>query len=267
MTKPPSHYWINAQLERAEPLDVAAGRVAAYSHGYEAGANQDAALVLSPEPESLLLAVADGAGGMPLGGPAAKLAVEHLSDAVARGLSEGESLRESVLRGFDDANGAIQALGSGAAATLAVVVVEGRRMRTYHAGDAAVLVTGQRGRLKLVTIAHSPVGYAVEAGVISEEDAILHEDRHVVSNLLGSPEMRIEIGGELLLSERDTVAVGSDGLFDNLRLEEIIDRVRIGALPKAGTALAQAVHARMQAADGGEPSKPDDVTFLLYRPR
>jgi len=106
----------------------------------------------------------------------------------------------------------------------------------------------------------------VEAGVISEEDAILHEDRHVVSNLLGSPEMRIEIGGELTLSDRDTVAVASDGLFDNLRLEEIADMVRVGQLSKSGTALAEAAHARMQAQDGGEPSKPDDVTFLLYRP-
>jgi serine/threonine protein phosphatase PrpC len=128
-----------------------------------------------------------------------------------------------------------------------------------------ILVVGQRGRVKLQTTSHSPVGFAVEAGVLDEREAMHHEDRHLVSNVVGSPEMKIEIGPRLRLAMHDTVLLASDGLFDNLHIEEIVDRVRKGPLEVAARRLAQDSWERMTCPRSGQPCKPDDLTFILFR--
>jgi serine/threonine protein phosphatase PrpC len=70
----------------------------------------------------------------------------------------------------------------------------------------------------------------------------------------------------LTLAAHDTVVLGSDGLFDNLRLAEIVDHVRVGPLGAAATRLREAASDRMAREQAGEPSKPDDLTFVLDRP-
>jgi serine/threonine protein phosphatase PrpC len=119
--------------------------------------------------------------------------------------------------------------------------------------------------VKWQTIPHSPVGFAVEAGVLDEEEAMHHEERHVVSNVVGSAEMRIEIGPEIRLAPRDTVVLASDGLLDNLTMDEIIARVRKGRLDKAVRRLAVDTRRRMTCPEEGQPSKPDDTTIIAYR--
>ncbi len=134
-------------------------------------------------------------------------------------------------------------------------------------GDSEIVVVGQRGRLKLQTVSHSPVGYAVEAGMLDGEEALHHDERHLVSNLVGSAEMRIEVGSPLALAPRDTVLLGTDGLFDNLVFYEIVEAIRVGPLERAAQELAEAALKRMQEPVEGQPSKPDDLTFILYRRR
>ena len=114
-------------------------------------------------------------------------------------------------------------------------------------------------------MAHSPVGYAVESGLIDEEDAIGHAQRHLVSNMVGDPDMRIEIGSPLDLAAYDTVVLATDGLFDNMRRDEIVEAVRTGSLEEAGHRLASSCLRRMTEPSPGLPSKPDDLTFILYR--
>ena len=170
-----------------------------------------------------------------------------------------------MLDGVERANAEVTGLAVGAATTLAVVELGRAAIRPYHVGDSTILVVGQRGKLKLQTVPHSPVGYAVEAGLLDEKEAIHHEDRHLVSNIVGSPEMTIEVGRTLKLRPRDTVVLGSDGLFDNLHVEEITEIVRKGPLGAAAAALADVCRRRMDEPEPGRPSKPDDLTFLVYR--
>ena len=111
------------------------------------------------------------------------------------------------------------------------------------------------------------MGYAVEAGLLDELEAMYHEQRHVVSNVIGRPDMRIEIGSPLELAARDTLLVATDGLFDNLHLPEIVERLRKGALPAAVDELAGHSRQRMQEPTDGQPSKPDDLTLVAFRLR
>ncbi len=252
----------------ARPVAVAGGKALVYSArcpGRE-GANQDAAAVLPVNGSRGLLVVADGMGGRPGGAAAAAIAV----NAVERGLRRlGEpdvSLRSLVLDAIESANAEVMKLGGGAATTVAVAEIEGRGMRSYHVGDSAILLAGQRGRVKLQTVAHSPVGYAVESGLLAERDALEHAERHLVSNMVGDSEMRIEVGSPLPLAARDTLLLATDGLFDNMSRAEIVEAIRVGPLDQACRCLAELALRRMESPLEGEPSKPDDLTFVLFRP-
>jgi len=226
-------------------------------------ANEDAAVALAPTAQCAVLAVADGAGGHRAGEAASNSALGALRDRLVREASGEDTLRAAILDGFEHADRAVRELAVGAATTMAVAELGPGSIRPYHVGDSEIWVVGQRGKLKLQTLAHSPVGYAVEAGLLSEDEALSHEDRHLVSNLVGSEDMRIEVGSRLALAARDTVLIGSDGLFDNLTQDEIVEAIRMGPLEQAARHLAENCQAHMR---GEAPlSKPDDLTFILFR--
>jgi serine/threonine protein phosphatase PrpC len=263
-----SRLFLEQEMPRAELIPFAAGEVAVFSTrspGKETP-NEDAAGLIPFGERSGILAVSDGAGGSRGGGDAARLTLEALAAALQRAAAAGEGLRTAVLNGIEQANAAVTELGTGAAATVSVVGIDDGAARPFHVGDSVILVTGQRGRLKHVNISHGPVGYAVEAGLLDESEALHHEERHVVSNLVGSTEMRIEIGPRVRLARRDTILLASDGLSDNLYVEEIVERVRMGRLEPAARGVADLCRRRMTAGGGSRPCKPDDLTFILYRP-
>lgn len=229
--------------------------------------NEDAAAVLATGGDGAVLAVADGLGGAPAGQQASSLAISCLVRSVQSAVEEGREVRWGILNGFESANAEVLALGLGAATTLTVVEVQSRSLRDYHVGDSFVLVMGQRGRLKLQSILHSPVGYGVESGLLDEADAMYHEDRHVISNVIGNADLRIDVGVPITLSPRDTVLLATDGLSDNLHTKEIIQVARKGRLEKLTGELARRALQRMETHGDDLPSKPDDLTFLVFRPR
>lgn len=228
--------------------------------------NEDGAALIPFDARRGVLAVADGVGGSPAGAQAAELALRALRDALAEAVREGDELRTAVLNGFERANRQLLEEGVGARTTLVVAALEEGRVRPIHCGDSELLVTGQRGRVKLQTMSHSPTGYAVEAGLLDAEEALHHEERHIISNAVGTEDMRIEIGPPHRMARRDTVVLGSDGLFDNLSAEEIVACVRAGPLERALETLVAECGRRMATPRAGEPSKPDDLTVVLFRP-
>ncbi len=254
----------------ARVLSAAGFSIAVYSRRCpdKTSANEDAAAVISLGAGAVLLVVADGVGGGRAGDQAARIVIEELiargSDAESE-VESDEAIRGLVLSALDRANEAILQLGVGAAATVTCVSIRDGIIRSYQAGDTVGLLVGQRGKLKHQTTSHSPVGYLVESGALHEDDAIDHHDRHLVSNTVGSLDMSIEMSRGFAMSRRDTVLLASDGLTDNLRLEEIVDRVRAGSLPDGARQLSSVALGRMSNPSAGEPSKPDDLTFVLCR--
>jgi serine/threonine protein phosphatase PrpC len=105
----------------------------------------------------------------------------------------------------------------------------------------------------------------VESGLIDENDAVHHHERNLVSNFVGTTEMYIDIGPRIELAPRDTILIASDGLSDNLYVEEIVETVRVGPLAKAAAHLQSETHKRMVNRGGELPSHPDDLTFCLFR--
>jgi PPM family protein phosphatase len=229
--------------------------------------SEDRAVAKLLDSGGVVLAVADGVGGQAAGATAASITVSTIGEAVRDAERQEGDMRFALIEALEAANRAVLELANGAATTLAAAIIDKSTVRTFHVGDAMILVVGNRGKIRLQTVAHSPVGYAVEAGVLDPGEAMHHEDRHLVSNVIGSLEMRLEMQAPLELHQRDTVVLASDGLYDNLTIEEIVEIVRKGPLPRAAERLAAACRKRMVEPAEGEPSKPDDLTFVLCRAR
>ena len=227
--------------------------------------NEDSVAVIPYGPEAVVLVVADGAGGLPAGRLASHTAVTTLTRHLESAGEKTIILRTAILDGIEAANDAVLGLGNGAATTFTVITVEGLLARAYQIGDSEGLIVGQRGLLRLQTPVQSPTGFAVEAGFLNEKEALQHRDRHLVSNFLGTADMRIDIGNAVKLQPRDTIVVASDGLMDNVLVGEIIERVRKGPLPKAADAVIALARRRMNGTAADQPSKPDDLSLLLFR--
>jgi serine/threonine protein phosphatase PrpC len=228
--------------------------------------NEDVAGVFFISAHQAVVMVADGVGGSNRGDRAAETIVRtmegRLADAAQRD-PPPQSLRTDVLDAIESANAEILSWGIGAAATVAAVKIQNGHIRSFHAGDSRVLLVSNRGRIKYSTICHSPTAMAIESGLLAEAEAMRHEHRHVITNCVGSHEMRIEIGPSVRLGRRDVLLVSSDGLFDNLSTDEVVRVICRGDLVASCHALRELVAARMT----GErrPGKPDDLTFICYR--
>ncbi len=254
------------QLPLVEPC--LEGQVAVFSTrcpGKET-ANEDSAAVIEVTPELAVLAVADGLGGGPEGEKASRLALQTLRREIQATITEGIQLRTAILNGFEAANQAVLKSAKGAATTLAVAEIREGIFRPYHVGDSVILLMSNRGRIKHESISHSPVGYGIESGFLDKDEALHHEQRHLVSNVIGSEEMRIEVGPAVALASRDTVLGASDWLVDNLTVAEIAERARKGDLSQGVERLAKDARRRMEAPVEDLPSKPDDLTMVLFRP-
>ena len=226
--------------------------------------NEDSVAVISSGHDAAVLVVADGAGGLPAGRRASQTAVASLYESLRIARSENMLLRTAILDGIEQANAAVLELANGSATTMTVVTIEGRVARTYQVGDSEALISGQRGLIRSQTTPHSPTGFAVQAGFLDERAALLHAERHIVSNFVGSNDMHIDVGATVELKPRDTILVASDGLTDNIHSEEIMNLMRAGPIEQALEAIVDLARERMVVEMEDQPSKPDDLSIILF---
>ncbi|MEM7610464.1 MAG: protein phosphatase 2C domain-containing protein [Pseudomonadota bacterium] len=248
-------------------LDIAGGRAELFCamSPDKLSDNQDSAMVVQLDDDTAVLAVADGAGGIQGGRRASRLALVTLRDALLGAPRPVNNLRSVILNAIEMANDAVIAATRGAATTLTVVSVEGREARVFHVGDSVALITGQRTAVKLQTVAHSPVGFAIAAGFLTEEEAMYHPERHIVSNFVGTHDMIIEVGSTINMATHDSVLLASDGLADNLYMSEILAMMRRGPIDASLDELVALSQKRMQRQVLNEPGKADDLAVILFR--
>lgn len=259
--------YLGADSDGIESFHIAGGTACAFTQrapGKQSD-NEDSLGLIPCHDTAGVLVVADGLGGLPSGDQASSTAVRQLSRSISDSCSGETLLREAILDAIEQANQIIINSGAGSGTTFAAVAIEDHAVRPYHIGDSEILITGQRGKIKYQTISHSPVGYAVEAGLLEADDAIYHEERHLVSNIIGTTDMRVEMGPRISLAPRDTLVIASDGLFDNMQVDEIVSIVRSGSLSRAAQNLIEICQSRMAQSSDVRPHKPDDLGFILFR--
>ncbi len=223
--------------------------------------NEDAVGIFKTK-EGIVLAVADGAGGHPKGEEAASLVMSNIEKSLKTdGVTEAGH-RYRIIDAIEKTNKELIATGVGARTTITICEIYDNKARGYQVGDSTLVICGQRGKLKYRSLAHSPVGYGVEAGLIDEKEALAHPDLHYISNLVGESDMKIEMGPEVELNPNDTIFLASDGIFDNFPPDEIIDLVRKGTIDGISTSLMDMINERIYQEAG---SKKDDISFILFK--
>lgn len=183
--------------------------------------NQDSVL---NESTSRLYGVADGMGGHNGGDIASQMAVLMLP----RILESMEANEENLLSGFEQVNRLIyeeqlkdQVL-SGMGTTLTVLWETEEEIILGHIGDSRAYRM-RNGRIEQLSMDHSVVGEMVREGVLTEEQAMQHPYRNVITQAVGTSET---LNPDIKIIDKqkgDKYILCSDGLYEYVNKEEMRD--------------------------------------------
>lgn len=200
--------------------------------------------------------VCDGAGGHPNAADASYLVGETIFQYVRTHKPEEFQIIEMI----EKANDRVIEAFPEAFTTLSLCFLHKNEIRSYSVGDSEIQYINHKAEVLYNNIPHSPVGHAVEAGLLSQEESLDHNERYVVNNLMGDETLRIEACSKFKLSKNDTVIVGSDGIFDNLSHEELSSILSKKNFNSKFKELSEYCLKRDESW-----RKDDDVSFLLLQ--
>jgi protein phosphatase len=220
--------------------------------GRQRSGNEDNFLVQAP-----LFVLADGMGGAQAGEVASEIAIE----AFRSGLPDGEvqdglvaKIEEANAKVHEEANAKPEYHGMGTTCTVAYVAEE--EVVLAHVGDSRAYLL-RDGELTRLTRDHSLVGELVDRGKVTEEEALTHPQRSVITRAVG-PEATVKVDAERIAARSgDVFLLCSDGLTDMVRDRDVLRVLTaVDSLEQAGRNLiAAANHA------GGR----DNITVILFR--
>lgn len=237
------------------------------SRGLVRPENEDAWLVVSlllGRRQMWLAMVADGIGGHDGGEIASSLAVDAIKQYVSENFFEdnpGQVLKQAILYG----NGRIRQSAmshsgiKGMGTTVTCAMIDRNRSKMYlgHVGDSRAYVIS-KGRIRRITDDHSVSGELVRNGTITEEDAMEHPGRNVLTMALGTQEtVDIDIYEENL-APNDIVILCTDGLTSLVSSDEISDVALTYRKEEVAHKLVDLANAR-----GGY----DNITVVLLWPQ
>jgi protein phosphatase len=234
---------------------------AATDRGRTRTRNEDAVLaVAQPSSGDLLLAVADGVGGLYDGAGASGLVIKHLREAAQR--PEPGSLVAGVRQAVIDANELLFARSRPdprrlSGSTVVVAVVSRDVLQVVHAGDSRAYLL-RDGQLFRLTEDHSFVAEQIRAGLMTEAEAEVSPKRNLITHAVGTePDLDPAVSEPRYLQPGDEVLLSSDGLHGVVPTPEI-ERILQSSTSAAGAAAALIGHAN---AFGG----PDNIAVALAR--
>ena len=211
-------------------------------------ANEDAFWVPDAEtPTELgaLYVVTDGVGGQEDGAAAAQLAALMVRDTFYRLREGGEEIQAALQDAIHQANQAVYEeaqtrSGGRMGCTIVAAVQDQGQLVVAHVGDARAYLV-RSDKLHQLTRDDTWVQKQVEAGLITPEDAVQHELRNVVTQVLGNkPEIHVHLAAPRTLRNGDILLLCSDGLYDALSENEMLQLLTGGQPPTAAAALVQA---------------------------
>lgn len=221
-----------------------------YGRNPESDSPNEDALFVYANTSTIIVGVADGAGGHPRGEEAARVAVESMLELAEE---EGGALAPAIA--IERTNKKIIDLKVGAKCTLTFVSVTEDRLRSGAVGDSEIVYWNSLGSEVYKSVPHSSVGYQVEAGLINQADSLDADDRNFVDNLMGDALIRMELSSGAVLKKGHRILVGTDGLFDNFSHDELSKAIREGSLEE--------IAEQCSKQDSESWKKHDDVAFVL----
>jgi serine/threonine protein phosphatase PrpC len=264
------------------PAERAHLHIAALTHPGMSGKNNEDRYAVSafrledeqPTP-AVFAIISDGIGGHRAGEVAAEMVVETVSQAVANSNAQYpmQTLREAIMRSSQEIS--VEAESDpdkkGMGATCACSLIVGERLYTAYVGDSRIYLL-RSGNIRQISIDHTWIQEAIDAGIIEPEEGKGHPNAHVIRRYLGSkqpvePDTRLrfsptesaaqsEANQGLLLLPGDQVILCSDGLTDLVSDTEILIALQNNEQPAALQVLVDLANQR-----GGH----DNITVIALR--
>lgn len=223
--------------------------------------------------------VADGIGGQIAGELASRLAVEAVGDYFDRLPELSGNLTDHLAQAITVANQAVYQHGQanpelqGMGTTMVIVGILDGRLYTAYVGDSRIYLL-RDGRLRQITVDHTWAQEAIEAGLLTREQAKTHPNRNVIKRFLGGfPEVEVDrrlslqpnqsraemlAGQGVRLRAGDTILLCSDGLSDMISDDAIHDSLYHHFLA-LDTAAEELIDKANEA--GGK----DNITFVIMQ--
>ncbi|MBW9222752.1 serine/threonine-protein phosphatase [Methanothermococcus sp. SCGC AD-155-C09] len=196
------------------------------SHKGNRAHNEDC-ILLKKINDIYLLAVADGIGGHSAGEIASEMAVNTLKEVITEKYREDQSteeIKEILREAYNLAHNKIKenATGDrkGMGTTLTTAVIKGDKCIIANCGDSRAYLI-RDGKVIDRTKDHSFVQALIDSGQISEEKAMTHPMKNIITSALGLDEFKVD---DYLwdLKKGDILLLSSDGLHDYVNKEDIL---------------------------------------------
>ena len=215
-------------------LNLAIG--AATDTGNLRGQNEDAHIA-----EQNLFAVADGMGGHNAGEVASAMAIEHLQNVAISGVSSAEAFAQ-VVRDlnsaiYTSATSTTDQRGMGTTLTAAALLAPTDNMDQpsqiviANVGDSRTYLL-RSGELRQLSVDHSYVQELVTEGLLTVDEARNHPRRNIVTRALGIDEQVSVDTWTIPMFDGDRFMLCSDGLVDEVPLDEITEMMREHSAPQ-----------------------------------
>lgn len=229
--------------------------------------NEDYTYISDPYPNGLMLAiVADGMGGHFAGEVASKTAVETIKQELHPIMTDNltidqykNALEKAIYKANDKvyeqsiSNDGLRGMGT----TIVASIISSDWVILAHIGDSRAYLIDDK-QIKQLTWDHSLVNELLKNGQITEEEAISHPQKNVITRALGT-DQQVEIDTILIhWEEKQTLVFCSDGLTNHVPDEKILEVVQDKSMPiqeAADELLSIANHA------GGE----DNISIILLQ--
>jgi len=213
-----------------------------------------------------LCVLCDGMGGHYGGKEASRLAITtifEIIDQTPTSLAPGVALKAAI----EEAGRRVYRLGgppenrTRPGSTAVAMVLHDRGVDVAHVGDSRAYVI-RANQIYPLTRDHSMVQGMIDAGLITEAQAIGHPDANKITRALGmKPEVEVELRPEPMeLFPGDILLMSSDGLTDLALAADILGATR-QALASGGVAHACEQLIKMANERGGH----DNITVQMVR--
>lgn len=210
--------------------------------------------------ELMVLAVADGVGGLQLGYEAAEETLKVFSS-----INQPEMGRIQIRNAVESANRTVLQkqrelnMLDGLRTTLAALYINANTAYVINAGDSRVY-RFRNDEIELLSKDHSVVQNLIDTGEITEDQAYLHPKRNVITKCIGDEE---KVNARIIdfsddVNSGDIYMLCSDGISDCMRNEEmkqILIRENTPLLEKCRSFIHKAI----------ENGSTDNISICLMR--
>lgn len=191
--------------------------------------NEDSLLVLDGiHPDICVLAVADGMGGHNAGEVASSMAIQGIKDYFMERLNNDEFIFQekqvdTIIKKintdiFVKSKSSPDLNGMGT--TLTMMIYEKKKIYIAHIGDSRLYKINNK-EMKQITQDHSLVAQLVRNGEITQEEALKHPQKNIITRALGTEEDILIDSYSLSYHTGDIILLCTDGLTNSISDREI----------------------------------------------